>query len=395
MTKLSSVQFDFISSVSDIREDAWARLTEDVSPFLEYGFLSALEQSGCVGEQSGWVPHILCAHLEEDGEDRLVGALPIYLKTHSAGEFVFDHSWADAAYRAGIEYYPKAVVAVPFTPITGHKLLVDPSFDDSGALKGAMIDRATQFVRDEQLSSIHFNFFEPEERPFFEDFTLPIRYGMQYHWYNGADLGEGEDYEDFAEFLSRFRSKKRSNIKRERRKLREAGVDVDVVAGAEVTHAHLDRMFDYYRDTIQKFYWGRQYLNRDFFHAAKDAFGDRIHMVVAEHDGQEYAGAFNLMKDGSLYGRYWGCLDEIKYTHFEVCLYKSVEWCIEHGFQKFEPGAQGDHKYDRGFQPTHTYSAHYIRDPRLRHAIEDYIRRESRQIDAQIEDMRESSPYKW
>jgi hypothetical protein len=154
-------------------------------------------------------------------------------------------------------------------------------------------------------------------------------------------------------------------------------------------------MFDYYRDTIQKFYWGRQYLNRDFFHAAKDAFGDRIHMVVAEHDGQEYAGAFNLMKDGSLYGRYWGCLDEIKYTHFEVCLYKSVEWCIENGFQKFEPGAQGDHKYDRGFQPTHTYSAHYIRDPRLRHAIEDYIRRESRQIDAQIEDMRESSPYKW
>lgn len=394
MTKLSSVQFDFISSVSDIREEAWRRLTRDVSPFLEYGFLSALEETGCVGEQSGWIPHILCAHHRVDDEDRLVGALPIYLKTHSAGEFVFDHSWADAAYRVGIEYYPKAVVAVPFTPITGHKLLVDPSFEQPEELRRALIDRATTFVRDEELSSIHFNFFEPEERPFFEDFMLPIRYGMQYHWYNGADLGDGEDYDDFQEFLARFRSKKRSNIKRERRKLREAGVTIRVLTGDDVTEAHLDRMFDYYRDTIQKFYWGRQYLNRDFFLAAKDAFGDRIHMVVAEHDGDEFAGAFNLMKDGSLYGRYWGCLEEIKYTHFEVCLYKSVEWCIENGFQKFEPGAQGDHKYDRGFQPTHTYSAHYVRDPRLRHAIEDFIQRESRQIDQQIEDMRASSPYK-
>ena len=395
MTNLSSVQFDFISSVSSIREDAWSRLTEDVSPFLEYGFLSALEETGCVGQEAGWVPHILCAHVEDDGEERLVGALPIYLKTHSAGEFVFDHSWADAAFRAGISYYPKAVVAVPFTPITGHKLLYDPDFSESEALKGAMVDRATQFVREEGLSSVHFNFFEPEERPYFEDFTLPIRYGMQYHWYNGADLGEGEDYEDFAEFLARFRSKKRSNIKRERRKLDEAGVNVQVLTGDDVTEAHLDRMFDYYQDTIQKFYWGRQYLNREFFHAAKDAFGDRIHMVVAEKDGREYAGAFNLMKDGSLYGRYWGCLDEVKYTHFEVCLYKAVEWCIEHGFQKFEPGAQGDHKYDRGFQPTHTFSAHYIREPRLRLAVEDFIRRESRQIDRRIEDMRESSPYKW
>jgi hypothetical protein len=395
MTKLSSVQFDFISSVSSIREDAWNRLTEHVSPFLEYGFLSALEDTDCVGEQTGWIPHILCAHVDEDGDDRLVGALPIYLKTHSAGEFVFDHSWADAAFRAGIEYFPKAVVAVPFTPITGHKLLVDPDFELADALKGALIDRATKFVREEQISSIHFNFFEPEERPYFEDFTLPIRYGMQYHWYNGADLGDGEDYEDFKEFLARFRSKKRSNIKRERRKLRESGVVSKVLTGDDLTPAHLDRMFDYYQDTIQKFYWGRQYLNRDFFHAAKDAFGDRIHMVVAEHEGEEFAGAFNLMKDGSLYGRYWGCLDEIKYTHFEVCLYKSVEWCIDNGFQKFEPGAQGDHKYDRGFQPTHTYSAHYIRDPRLRAAVDDFIRRESRQIDHRIESMRESSPYKW
>ncbi|WP_168210660.1 GNAT family N-acetyltransferase [Persicimonas caeni] len=385
-----SLDLQFFDAVGALDASQWDALVADASPFLEHGFLVTLEETGCVGEGTGWYPQILGAF--RDGE--LVGALPLYLKTDSRGEFVFDWSWADAAHRAGMQYYPKAVVAVPFTPIEGRRILVDESQEDAGAIRRALVEAAIDFAQRAQLSSLHFNFVLPEEVELFEDLGLPIREGLQYHWYNGPDLGVGDDYGDFDDYLARFRSKKRSNIRRERRKLAEAGVTTKVLVGDEVTPAHLDRMFDYYRDTIEKFYWGKQYLNRAFFEQLGQALGDRVHMVVAEHDGREFAGAFNLWKGDGLYGRYWGCLDEIKYAHFEVCLYRAVEWCIDHGVQKFEPGAQGEHKYDRGFMPTPTYSAHWVRHPGLARAIADFIAQEKWEVERQIEAMREDSPYK-
>lgn len=385
-----SLDLQFFDAVGDIPATDWDALVADDSPFLEHGFLVTLEQTGCVGEGSGWHPQILAAYRDE----KLVGALPLYLKTNSAGEFVFDWSWADAAHRAGLNYYPKAVVAVPFTPIQGRRVLIDEADDDPQEVGRRLVEAAIDFARRSQLSSLHFNFVLPQEVELFEEFELPVREGLQYHWYNGPDLGVGDSYTGFDDYLARFRSKKRSNIRRERRKLADAGVTTEVLTGSDVTPAHLDRMFDYYKDTIEKFYWGRQYLNRAFFEEIGQKLRDRLHMVVAKRDGREFAGAFNLWKGEGLYGRYWGCLEEVKYAHFEVCLYRPVEWCIEEGVQKFEPGAQGEHKYDRGFLPTPTYSAHWIGHPGLGRAIGDFIEQERREVERDIEQMREDSPYK-
>jgi predicted N-acyltransferase len=394
------LDLQFFDAVGEIPQAEWDRLVGDASPFLEHGFLTTLERTGCVGEGTGWHPQILAAYRDE----QLVGALPLYLKAHSAGEFVFDWSWADAAHRAGLNYYPKAVVAVPMTPIQGRRLLVDEAEQDAAAVRQVLVEAAIEFADDNRLSSVHFNFVEPDEAELLDELDLPIRKGMQYHWYNGpieeggtdvaTETAVGPAYEDFDDFLARFRSKKRSNIRRERRKLAEAGVTTEVLVGDQVTEAHLDRMFDYYKDTIEKFHWGKQYLNRDFFIEIGHALRDRLHMVVASQDGQEFAAAFNLYKGDGLYGRYWGCTEEVNFTHFEACLYRPIEWCIDHGVQKFEPGAQGEHKYDRGFLPTPTYSAHWLRDPRLAQAVGDFIDQERREMEHQIEAMRDDSPFK-
>lgn len=374
---------------------AWDELVGEQSPFLEYGFLSLLEEAGCVGERAGWYPMIFTATREGDDE-ALAGALPLYLKTNSEGEFVFDWSWADAAYRAGISYYPKGVVAVPFTPVTGRRVLLSSalSAEEAAALGDALIGAARQFARDTELSSLHFNFVTEPELELFERAELPLRYGMQYHWYNGRERGEAGPYEDFADFLARFRSKRRANIRRERRKVAEAGVTTRVVRGGEVDEALMARMFDYYVDTINKFFYGRQYLTRDFFLALPERLGERLHLVIASRDGEDFAGALNLYKDRRLYGRYWGCVEEVKYTHFEVCMYAPIEWCIEHGVEVFEPGAGGEHKYERGFEPTTTYSAHDIVDPRLRAAIEGFLAQERRERERQIEVLSADNPFK-
>jgi predicted N-acyltransferase len=395
-----TLDLQFFDAVGDIPSDQWDTLVGDGSPFLEHGFLSALERTGCVGEGTGWHPKILAAYRGE----QLVGALPLYLKAHSAGEFVFDWSWADAAHRAGLNYYPKAVVAVPMTPIQGRRILVDEADDDADAVRRGLVEAAIEFARANRLSSVHFNFVEPDEAELLDELDLPIRKGMQYHWYNGPILEDGpslkdnqqvgDSYQDFDDFLARFRSKKRANIRRERRKLAQAGVTTEVLVGDEISEAHLDRMFDYYKDTIEKFHWGKQYLNRAFFLEIGEVLRDRLHMVVASQDGEEFAAAFNLYKGDGLYGRYWGCSQEVDFAHFEVCLYRPIEWCIEQGVQKFEPGAQGGHKYDRGFMPTPTYSAHWLRDPRLGDAVEGFIWQERREIEREIASMREDSPYK-
>lgn len=394
---MNRVELEIIEGIAQVDASDWDRLVGENSPFLEYGFLRALEDSGCVGGESGWHPQFLVARsvpAAPGAAPRLVGALPLYLKLHSMGEFVFDWAWADAAQRAGIRYYPKAVVAVPLTPIQGRRILVDASLEpaQADALKRRLVEATIDFAQKVGLSSVHFNFVLPEEVAIFEQLGLPIRVGMQFHWQNATAGPDSPPYTDFDEFLARFRSKKRANIRRERRKLASAGVRTEVYVGDEVDASLLDRAFDYYQDTIHKLHWGRQYLNRDFFQLLGEKLPERLHLVLATQDGEAFGGAFNLYKNEGLYGRYWGCTREVDFAHFETCLYRPIDWCIAQGVDVFQPGAQGPHKFERGFRPTPTYSAHWISDPRLGAAVERFVAQERADMRAQIAMMRQDSP---
>ncbi|MFB6262707.1 MAG: GNAT family N-acetyltransferase [Bradymonadaceae bacterium] len=389
---MDELSVDISSGVAELDPGEWNRIAAGGGPFVRHEFLTALEETGCVGPNTGWIPQILVAR--DRADDRLVGAAPLYIKTHSAGEFVFDWGWAEAAQRAGIQYYPKGVVAIPFTPVTGGRLLVGEGAERAESIRRMLVDEALAFAERSNLSSIHFNFLQPEDRRVLEERGLPVRESFQYHWYNGRRDADRGPYEDFDDFLGEFRSKKRSNIRRERRKLREAGVEPEILEGEAVTPAHLRRMYRYYRRTVEKYFGGSLYLNEEFFLTLGREMGDRLQMVVLEREGEEFAGAFNMLGDDRLFGRYWGATEEIDFAHFEACFYSSIEWCIDRGVDVFEGGSGGDHKVDRGFEPTRTYSAHHVRHPALVEAIEDFIDRESRKIDRQLEEMREDSPFK-
>lgn len=373
-----------VQRVGEISKEDWNRLVGDGSVFVEWGFLTALEESGCLDHESGWHPQIVVVKTDQG---RLVAAAPMYLKMHSQGEFVFDWAWADAANRAGIRYYPKAVVASPFSPVTGVRLLVDPDDSDPKMLKKVLVQGCLEVAKQMGLSSVHFNFVAEDEVQIFRDAGLLMRGGIQYHWKNRG-------YETFDDYLAEFRSKPRANVRRERRLLAEGGVQTRVLQGGEIDRAMMKRIYRYYRSTVQKFYWGSQYLTADFFEVVLEKIPERLHLVVAEHQGEVFAGTFNLVKGDRLYGRYWGCEREIEFTHFEVCMYRAVQWCIENGIQVFEPGAGGEHKHDRGFEATVTLSAHWIEDPRLADAIGRHLEFEREQIARNVELLDAQGPFR-
>lgn len=389
-------RIDRLDGVSAVDPHVWDALIGDQSPFLEHGFLATLEQTGCVGSHAGWVPLILT--IRETYDDRadndapLVGALPLYIKTNSSGEFVFDWGWAEGAHRAGIPYYPKAVVAVPFTPVPGARLLVRAGHPDAANIRRLLVEQALALADELRLSSVHFNFLTLYEVALFEELTLPVRVGLQYHWYN--EDAQGRPLEKFEDFLGRFRSKRRANVRRERRDLARAGVDVAVVPGEELTDDDMRRMFGYYLDTVTKYFYGQQYLNEAFFLELRHRLAPRLQLAFAREHGVPFGAAFNLLKGSRLYGRYWGCEREIPFAHFEACIYRPIEWCIEQGIEVFEPGAGGTHKYERGFTPTRTYSAHYVRDPRLARAIAEFVALERAHVEEQWQAMAEQSPLK-
>jgi hypothetical protein len=385
-------------SIGDIPAEQWDRIAPSDAPFVQWEFLDILENTGCVGPGTGWFPNLLALWRTEEGpgetQRKLVGALPLYIKHNSAGEFVFDWGWADAAQRAGISYYPKAVVAIPFTPVPGPRILVDESSEDPEALRDRLIREAFGWATSEELSSLHFNFVEESDRETLRELGCAIRLGFQYHWHNGGPFGDEASYDDFDDFLGRLRSKKRSNIKREQRKLAERDVTLHTRTGDDITAGVMQRMFSYYKDTVEKFFYGRQYLNLPFFEAVGRRMSDVLHVVEAEHDGHCYGGALNFFGRDRLFGRYWGQTRDIKYTHFNVCFYEGIRWAIDQGLSVFEGGSGGDHKYDRGFMPTETFSAHWARHPGLHEGIEDFIGREEAAIRREIERITESTPFK-
>jgi predicted N-acyltransferase len=355
----------------------WDACAGDENPFVSHAFLSALEDSGSAVAHAGWQP----VPIAIDGPHGAPAAiLPAYAKSHSQGEYVFDHGWADAWERAGRSYYPKLQIAVPFSPVPGPRLLLrDP------ALAPALIAAAEAVVQQNDLSSAHATFIEGAQLHHFENAGWLIRADRQFHWFN-------RNYTDFDAFLGALTSRKRKQIRRERAAAR-AGLDFLHLSGAEIEERHWDAFWRFYQDTGSR-KWGRPYLKRSFFSLLGQRLGEKVILMLALRDDQPIAGALNLLGRDTLYGRYWGCTEEVPFLHFELCYYQAIDAAIARGLSKVEAGAQGEHKLARGYLPTPTFSAHYIPDPGFRRAVADYLEQERRMIAANIEVLEEDSPYR-
>lgn len=362
-----------LESVADVDAAVWNRLVGDGSPFLEWEWLAALENSGCAGPQTGWVPRHLTLW---DGSD-LVAAVPLYLKSHSLGEFVFDQGWAQAAEQAGLVYYPKLLVGVPFTPVGGRRFLSRPGVDPAATTK-LLGERLRDLCVDNRLSSIHVNFCLPEEVELLRPLGFEARAGYQFMW-------ENRGWASFDEYLGAFRSKRRVQIKRERRELEDQAIVIEALTGDAIPDALFEPMFRLYKSTIDKLVWGRQYLNQRLFDLLRESWKHRLCFFVARREGELVAGSLTVRKGEVLYGRYWGAFEEVRFLHFNVCYYASIEYCIGQGLRRFEPGAGGEFKYLRGFDARPTQSAHFLRDPRLADAVRRYLEGERGAVHADIE----------
>ena len=359
--------------VGGLNAAAWDRLAGD-DPFVSHAFLSALEQSGSVGKGTGWTPATL---LIEDGNDRLTAAAPAYLKTHSQGEYVFDHAWADAFERAGGNYYPKLQIAVPFTPVPGPRLL--------GDRPQHLLAAAEAVVVQNEISSAHVTFLNETDSEECERRNWLIRHGIQYHW-------ESRGYRDFDDFLDALSSRKRKTIRKERAAARE-GLEFVALRGGEIGAAEWDWMWRFYQDTGSR-KWGHPYLTRGFFDLIGKSMPDKLLLFLAMRDGQPIAGALNLMGADTLYGRYWGAVEEVQFLHFELCYYQAVDWAIANGLTYVQAGAQGEHKLARGYEPVITRSAHFIVDPGFRTAVERFLDDERESVRQEIDWLRRSLPYR-
>ena len=382
---MQTMRLTIADTIAFARRPDWNAIAGGDNPFVRHEFLSALETSGCVGAQTGWLPQHLLLHEPARGGDRLIGAVPLYLKTHSYGEYVFDWAWAHAYARAGFEYYPKLVSAVPFSPVTGPRLLVAANGDDDKTRR-SLIQGALDLARKHNCSSLHWLFTGEDDTHALETAGLMRRVGCQFHWTNPG-------YRDFDDFLSNFTSAKRNKIKRERRHVREAGITTEVMTGKQITALHWERLYTFYRATVD-LHGAVPYLTREFFFTLGDAMAEDIVLVFARHGKEYVAGAFNLRGRDSLYGRYWGSLKQFNSLHFESCYYTPIEYCIAHGLKRFEAGAQGEHKLARGLVPTATYSAHWLSHPMFNNAVADFLARERGGVADYIDELGEHLPFK-
>jgi len=359
-------------TVADIGREAWyACAAPSGDPFVSYDFLDACEASGSAAPREGWAGRHLSLR---DPEGGVLGVMPLWLKGHSQGEYVFDHSWADAYERAGGRYYPKLLAAVPFTPATGPRFLARPDAD-AATVRAALLQGARELVDRLGLSSLHVNFPLREEWEAMGEAGLLLRQDMQYVWRN-------DGYSTFDDFLAALSASRRKTIRRERREAR-AGLDIRTLTGADIEAAHWDAFFAFYMDTGSR-KWGRPYLTRDFFNRIGATLADRIALVMAFRDGRPIAGALNLIGRDALYGRQWGALEPVPFLHFELCYYQAIDFAISRGLSRVEAGAQGEHKIARGYLPTPVYSAHWIADPVLRGPVADYLERERPAVEMEI-----------
>ncbi|HEY0053539.1 MAG TPA: GNAT family N-acetyltransferase, partial [Caulobacteraceae bacterium] len=369
--------------VADIGREAWDACASPFGdPFVSFDFLDACETAGCAVETQGWGPRHLAAL---DAEDRVVGVMPLYLKAHSQGEYVFDHGWAQAYERAGGRYYPKLLSAVPFTPVTGPRLLVGPG-EDEAAVRDALLGGALAVAETTGASSLHVNFPTEPEWSALGERGLLQRQDQQFWW-------ENRSYATFDDFLAGLSSSRRKTIRRERREA-QAGFDIKVLTGADITEAHWDAFFAFYMDTGDR-KWGRPYLNRRFFSLIGERMADRIVLIMARRNGDWIGGALNFLGQGALYGRWWGTTDPTAFLHFELSYYQAIDFAISRGLSRVEAGAQGEHKISRGYLPRPVYSAHWIADPALAEPVRRYLEQERAAVAAEMDLLAEAySPFR-
>lgn len=372
--------------VSEIGREAWDACARNPAyaenPFIRFDFLDALETANCAVERTGWGPQHLAV---EDDAGRIAAVMPLYLKSHSQGEYIFDHAWADAYERAGGRYYPKLLSAAPFTPATGPRLLARPDVDAEEA-RALLLGGALTLCERYGASGLHVNFPTDAEWRWMGGQGMGLREGQQYHW-------ENRGYPDFEAFLGALSSGRRKTIRRERREAQGAA-EIVCLTGAALTEEHWDAFFRFYMDTGSR-KWGRPYLTRPFFSMLGERMADDVLLVMARRHGRWIAGALNLIGGDCLYGRHWGCIEDVPFLHFELCYYQAIEWAIDHGLPRVEAGAQGQHKIARGYLPKPVYSAHYIADPALREPVIRFLAQEREGVEQEMEWLEEEySPFK-
>jgi predicted N-acyltransferase len=366
--------------IADIDAADWDICAGAGNPFVSHAFLSAMEDSGSAGSQTGWLPQHAVLR---DEASRIVGIVPMYAKTHSYGEYVFDHGWANALERAGGNYYPKLQAAVPFSPVPGPRLLRRPG---AGVPISTMASALRQACQSHDLSSVHVTFCTRDEWDGLGDAGWLRRIGMQFHWENNG-------YTDFEDFLGALSSRKRKVLRRERRDANAAGLTFHALSGADITERHWDAFYAFYQSTVDR-KWGSAYLTRSFFSLLGHRLGDKVVLMYAENAGKPVAGALNLVGDEALYGRNWGCRGDWPFLHFELCYYRAIDWAIEHGLRRVEAGAQGRHKIQRGYMPKPTYSAHWIAHTGLRRTVANFLDEERAGVEAEMAALAEESPFR-
>ncbi len=380
------------TSLEGVKSADWNALDHAPSPFLEWGFLRALERSGSIGDDSGWAPiYVLATHRDGEGEDaseRLVGAVAAFVKSHSYGEYIFDWGWARSSEQAGLRYYPKMVVAAPVTPATGKRILLHPDLEPRvrRAVATHLAEAVRSIAEELRCSSVHWLFCTKEEHELLDELGFARRASLQFHWHN-------RDYGSFDDFLGRLTSRKRKQFRKERRRAREGVDELEFIPGAELEDEQLQALDRYYRRTVAE-HGGIDYLQPGFFHHLREELPDRVRFARAHRGGDTIAGALFFQTEQGLYGRYWGCDEDHDCLHFETAYYAGIEHCIEHGIPLFEAGAQGEHKLLRGFEPSRTYSNHWIRHPGLFRGVRQFLAEEARAIEHRLETLAGYGPYR-
>lgn len=373
---------EFITGIDRIEPTDWNALNQSDSPFLRHEFLFALEHSQSVCADSGWQP---CHVVIKGDHDELLAAMPVYIKSHSYGEYVFDWAWANAYHRAGREYYPKLLTAVPFSPVGGARLLHSPSLQDPQSAIALAFQQQQTLAKQIKASSWHVLFPERQQAEQFTAAGLLHRIDCQYHWFN-------DGFDDFERFLSSFASRKRKNVRKERKRVAEQGITLTHVEGPDISAEQWEDFYQFYHMTYYK-RGGSGYLNQAFFDLIADSMPEQLVMVIAERDGQAVGAALCFKDETTLYGRYWGCVEEFEHLHFEACYYQGIDYCIRQGLQRFDPGAQGQHKIARGFIPIFTHSCHWLAEEDFSQAIEQFLGQETPHIEAYRVDACDALPF--
>ena len=376
------MKITFLDSIQEVSKEEWERVLNSDYPFLKYDFLKTLEITKCVSPEQGWTP----LHLVVSSDEEILALMPLYIKTDSQGEFIFDWSWADAYYRNGLDYYPKLVSSIPFTPASGPRILISSKARSSEIIK-EVSHALKQVTKDSNFSSVHILLAGKDEITNFSDQDFSLRTSYSFHWFN-------KDYTSFNHFLEDMTSRQRKNIKKERNKIIEQGINLIRVTGNEITLEMIESFYQFYQVTYLK-RGMRGYLNFEFFKKIVETIPESIMLVLAQNpSGQYVAGALNFFDQEKLYGRYWGCLEEYDSLHFETCYYQGIEFCIDEKLHSFDPGVQGEHKIKRGFCPIETFSAHWIKDLRFKEAIDDFLDREREHVLEYNQDRRALLPFK-